>query len=87
MTAKKLNCRQAHWSLYLAHSNFKLIHYLGHSMRKPDMLSQRLDYGNGASNNKDMVLLQLELLAIQARERVQLEGLEKDILQEIHQGN
>jgi len=34
-----------------------------------------------------MVLLQLELLAIQALEGVQMEGLERDILREICQGN
>jgi len=57
MTAKKLNHRQAHWSLYLAHFNFKLIHCPGRSMEKPDALSQRLDHGKGASDNKDVVLL------------------------------
>jgi len=46
-------------------------------MEKPDTLSWRPDHGNGASNNKDMVLLQPELLAIQALEEVQLEGLER----------
>ena len=38
MMAKKLNCCQARWSLYLARSNFKLIHCPGHSMEKPDTL-------------------------------------------------
>jgi len=57
MTAKKLNRHQARWSLYLAHFDFKLIHCPGHSMGKPDMLSWRLDYGNGASDNKDLILL------------------------------
>jgi len=57
MTAKKLNCRQACWSLYLACFDFKLIYYPGCCMGKPDALSQRLDHGKGASNNKGMVLL------------------------------
>jgi len=57
ITAKKLNCCQACWSLYLAHFNFKLIHHLGCSMEKPDTLSQRPDHGNRASNNEDVVLL------------------------------
>jgi len=57
MMAKKLNYRQAHWSLYLAHFDFKLAHYPGRSMGKPDALSQRLDYSKGASDNKDVVLL------------------------------
>ena len=39
MTAKKLNCCQAQWSLYLARFDFKLVHYPGRSMGKPDMLS------------------------------------------------
>ena len=38
MTAKKLNRRQARWSLYLACFDFKLIHYLGRSMGKSDIL-------------------------------------------------
>ena len=87
MMAKKLNHRQACWSLYLAHFNFKLIYCPGCSMGKPDALSRRLDHGNGASDNKDMVHLQLELFAIQALKGVQLEGPECDILREIHQEN
>jgi len=31
MMVKKLNCCQAHWSLYLAHFDFKLIYRPGHS--------------------------------------------------------
>jgi len=87
MMAKKLNCGQARWSLYLACFNFKLIHHPGRSMGKPDALLWRPDRGNGASDNKNMILLWPELLAIQALEGVQLEGPEKDILREIHQGN
>jgi len=52
-------------------------------MGKPDALSRRLDHGKGASDNKDIVLLRPELLAIQALEGVQMEGLERDILKEI----
>jgi len=57
MTAKKLNRRQARWSLYLARFDFKLVHRPGHSMGKPDALSQRPDHGKGASDNEDVVLL------------------------------
>jgi len=64
MTAKKLNYRQARWSLYLARFDFRLIHHPGHSMGKPDALSWRLDYGKRASDNEDVVLLRLELFAI-----------------------
>jgi len=87
MTAKKLNRRQARWSLYLARFDFKLTHCPGHSMGKPDALSRRPDHGKGTSDNEDVVLLRLELLAIRALEGIQSEGLEKDILQEIRQGN
>ena len=87
MTAKKLNCRQARWSLYLACFDFKLIHCPGHSMGKPDALSQRLDHSKRAFDNEDVVLLRPELLAIWALEGVQLEGPKKDILREICQGN
>ena len=83
MTAKKLNCRQARWSLYLARFDFRLIHRPGRSMEKPDVLSRRLDHGKGASDNEDMVLLRPELFAIRALEGVQLEGPEQDILREI----
>ena len=56
-------------------------------MGKPDALSRRPDHGKGASNNKDVVLLRQELLAIQALEGIQMKGLEKGILREIRQGN
>jgi len=87
MTAKKLNCRQARWFLYLARFDFRLIHRPGRSMGKPDVLSRRPDHCKGASNNEDVVLLRPELFAIRALEGVQLEGLERDILREIRQGN
>jgi len=57
MMAKKLNCHQAHWSLYLVRFDFKLTHYPGRCIGKPDTLSQRPDHGKGASNNEDVVLL------------------------------
>jgi len=56
-------------------------------MGKPDALLRRPDHGNGASNNKDVVLLQLELIAVRALEGLHLEGLERDMLREIRQGN
>jgi len=87
ITAKKLNCHQACWSLYLALFDFKLIHRPGRSMGKPDALLQRPDHGKGASDNEDVVLLRLELIAVQALEGLHLEGPERDMLREIHQGN
>jgi len=80
MTAKKLNRRQACWSLYLARFDFRLVHCPERCIGKPD-------HGNRASNNEDVVLLRPELLAIWALEGVQLEGPEKDILREIRQEN
>jgi len=57
MMAKKLNCRQAHWSLHLARFNFLLHHCPEHAMGKLDALSRRADHGNGASDNENVVLL------------------------------
>jgi len=87
MTAKKLNRRQACWSLYLARFDFKLIHRLGRSMGKPDALSRRPDHGKGTSDNEDVVLLQPELIVVRALEGLHLEGPERDMLREIRQGN
>ena len=87
MTAKKLNRYQVRWSLYLTRFDFKLVHHPGCSMRKPDALSWRPDHGNGASDNEDIVLLQLELIAVQALEGLHLEGLERDMLRKIRQEN
>jgi len=39
MTAKKLNCKQAQWSLYLARFNFMLYFKPRKFMDKPDILS------------------------------------------------
>ena len=87
MTAKELNRRQARWSLYLARFDFKLIHHSGRSMGKLDTLLQRPDHGKGASDNEDVILLRPELIAVRALEGLRLEGLERDMLREIRQGN
>jgi len=87
MTAKKLNCHQARWSLYLARFNFKLIYCPGCSMGKPNTLSQRPDHGNRAFDNEDVVLLRPELIAVWALEGLYLEGPEQDMLREICQEN
>jgi len=57
MTAKKLSCRQARWSLHLARFNFLLHHHPGRTMDKLDALSRRADHGNRASDNENIVLL------------------------------
>jgi len=85
--AKKLNCRQAHWFLHLARFDFLLHHCPGRTMGKLDTLSRRADHRNGASDNKNVVLLQLEFLAVCALEGVELTGIEQKILSDIRKGN
>ena len=53
MAAKKLNWRQARWSLLLARFNFILHHRPGKTMGKSDALSQRVDHGTGMEDNMD----------------------------------
>jgi len=57
MMAKKLNRRQAHWSLHLARFDFLLHHRPGRTMGKLDALSRRANHRNGASDNENIVLL------------------------------
>ena len=87
MMAKKLNRRQACWSLHLARFDFLLHHCPGHIMGKPDALSRRADHGNGASDNENIVLLRPEFLAVRALEGVELTGIEQKILSDIRKGN
>jgi len=87
MMAKKLNCRQAHWSLHLARFDFLLYHCPRCTMGKPDALSRRADHRNGASDNENIVLLRLEVLAVHALEEVELTGIEQKILSNICKGN
>jgi len=56
-------------------------------MGKPDALSWRPDHGKGASDNEDVILLRLELIAVRALEGLHLEGPKRDMLREICQGN
>jgi len=87
MTAKKLNRRQARWSLHLARFDFLLHHCPGHIIGKPDALLRRANHRNGASDNENIVLLQLEFLTVRALEGVELAGVEQEILSDIHKGN
>jgi len=87
MTAKKLNCHQARWSLHLARFDFLLHHYPGCAMGKLDALLRRADHGNKASDNENMVLLRPEFLVVCALERVELTGIEQKILSDIRKGN
>ena len=58
------NCRQAHWSLYLSHFDFELIHRPGRHSAKPDALSQRADHKQGEEDNQNQTLLGPELFYV-----------------------
>ena len=64
MSAKKLNRRQAHWSLTLARFDFVLHHRPGKSMGKSDALSRRADHGSGSDDNRDITLLTPKFFAV-----------------------
>jgi len=87
MMAKKLNRRQARWSLHLARFDFLLHYRPGHTMGKLDALSRRADHGNGASNNENVVLLRPEFLVVRALEGMELTSVEQKILSDIRKGN
>ena len=57
ITAKKLNRRQACWSLHLARFDFLLHYHPRRTMGKLDVLSRRANHRNGASDNENVVLL------------------------------
>ena len=79
-TAKKLNRRQARWSLFLARFDFVLHHQPGKSMGKPDALSRRADHGTGSDDNSNITLLTLGLFAICALEGLEVIREERNIL-------
>ena len=85
-SAKKLNRRQARWSLYLPRFDFTLRHRPGRSMGKPDALSRRPDHGDASQDNQNLTLLRPEFFAIQALEGIQVSGEEAMILQDIRRG-
>ena len=86
MTAKKLNRRQARWSLYLSRFDFVLHHRPGKSMCKCDALSRRADHGDGDNNNHDTTLLRPEFFTVRALEGITVEGAEWDILKAVRKG-
>ena len=79
MMAKKLNWRQARWSLLLARFNFLLHHHPGKTMGKSDALSQRSNHGSRAEDNQNLVLLTLGVFTTRALEGLQVVEEEKDI--------
>src|SRR5271167_1391849 len=68
MKAKKLNRRQARWSLFLARFDFVMHHRPGTSLGKPDALSRRADHGSGAKDNENIILLTPDFFAVRALE-------------------
>ena len=86
-TAKKLNRRQARWSLYLSRFFFDLYHRPGRCSGKPDALSRRSDHGKGEDDNKDVILLKPEWFKIQALKQghVLLSGLEEPLVKKIRE--
>ena len=80
MTAKKLNRRQARWSLFLSRFDFKLHHRPGKKSLKPDALSRRPDHGKGERDNEDIILINPECLYIKTLQQghVLVEGGEKN---------
>jgi len=87
MSAKKLNRRQARWSLFLARFDFTLRHRPGRTMGKPDALSRRPDHGDGSGDNMGVMLLKPAFFAVRALEAVELVGEEHGILSKIRRGN
>jgi Integrase zinc binding domain/RNase H-like domain found in reverse transcriptase len=86
MTAKKLNRRQARWSLYLSRFDFVMHHRPGKGMGKCDALSHRADHSPGADDNCDITLLKPEFFAARTLKGMTVEGAERDILREIQKG-
>jgi transposase InsO family protein len=86
MTAKKLNRRQARWSLFLARFDFVLHHRPGKSMGKSDALSRRSDHGTGSDDNSNITLLTPGFFAVRALEGLQVIGEERDIMTDIRKG-
>jgi transposase InsO family protein len=90
MSAKKLNRRQARWSLYLSRFNFDMHHRPGRSMGKSDALSRRADHGTGGGDNDNITLLRPEFFAahaVRALSGLSPEGEERDILRDIRNAN
>jgi hypothetical protein len=85
-SAKKLNRRQAHWSLFLACFDFVLHHRPRKSMGKSDALSRRADHGTGSDDNTNIVLLTPGLFAVHALEGLETFGEERNLLRDVRKG-
>jgi len=80
MSAKKLNRRQARWSLTLARFDFMMHHRSSKTMGKSDALSRRADHGDGSNDNRDITLLTPNFFAVRATEGLEVTGEEHDLL-------
>lgn len=87
MTAKKLNRRQARWSLYLSRFDFTLHHRPGRSSLKPDALSRRPDHGTGQADNDNVTLLKPSYFEVRALEQghAVLTSAETSVLKKIRE--
>ena len=87
MSAKKLNRRQARWSLFLSRFQFTLHHRPGKSSLKPDALSRRPDHGKGENDNADVTLLKPSFFQIRALKQghVLIAGHESGLLKKIRE--
>ena len=77
--AKKLNRRQARWSLYLSEFDVKLVHTPGSKMVQSDALSRRPDYCPSEDNdNEDIIMLPdnlfVNLIDIDLQDRIATSG-------------
>jgi len=86
MMAKKLNRRQARWSLLLAQFDFVMHHRPGKSMGKMDALSHRSDHGTGSEDNDNMVLLTPSFFTVRELEGLEAAEEERGILEDIRKG-
>ena len=86
MTTKKLNRRQAHWSLYLSRFDFVMHHCPGKSMVKCNALLQCTDHDDRTVNNCDITLLRPKFFAVHEFEGITVKGAERDIMHEIRKG-
>jgi len=84
MTAKKLNCRQAHWSLHLARFDFLLYHCPGRIIGIPDALLRRADHGNSASDNENItnghLLFVMGALILYRVQKCEVRQVTKDVV-------
>jgi hypothetical protein len=80
MSAKKLNCQKACWSLTMACFDFLMHHRPGKTMGKSDALSRQTDHGSGSDDNQDITLLTPNFFGVRALEGVELIGQDQELL-------